>query len=113
MTTKDLLEANVKAAQEALVNAQAELEAWKYAPENNQFNDLDEAVGLIEDALRDRAHADCEGSHNCGNDSYTQEFIVSGVRYLGTLSCEYNRHDKTYYYLEEAHFSHAEIIDVA
>lgn len=42
-------------------------------------------------------------------ETYEQEFIVSGVRYLGTLECEYNRHDKTYYYVEDAKFSYKEL----
>ncbi|EJO27457.1 hypothetical protein QWC_31731 [Achromobacter marplatensis] len=66
---------------------------------------MEDAEGEVEEMLRGRAHEDCEGSYNCGAEVYDQEFMVDGVKYVGTLKCEYNRHDKTYYYLEEAEFS--------
>jgi len=67
--------------------------------------------------LRAKAREDCEGAYNwaynCGLDEYTQEFIVGSTKYLGTAKFEYNRHDKTYYYIERCTFSHKEIEPVS
>ena len=51
------------------------------------------------------AFEDCEGAGNCGMDKYTQEFIVGDMHYIATLTVEYNRHDKTYYYIDETDFT--------
>lgn len=106
MTTKLELEAAVSTAQTALNLAQQALEAFNDAPENNQFDDIEKAHSAIEDKLYGKAHKACEGSHCCGLPKYTQEFIVNGTRYVGTLTVEYNRHDKTYYYVEESEFTY-------
>jgi len=104
---KSTLQQNVKDAEAALVAANAALDDFDSAPEQNVFASL-EAAGVLEDRLRDRAFQDCEGAGNCGDDTYTQEFIVDGVHYIGTLTVEYNRHDKTYYFIEHAEFSIAQ-----
>lgn len=96
-------------AKKALNDAVAERQSFIDSPENNVFASMDDAEATLEDRLRSKAHDDCEGSYNCGMDSYEQEFIVDGKHYLATLDCEYNRHDKTYYYLEESSFSVKEI----
>lgn len=105
---KEQLESAVKAAEEDLFKAKQALEEFLDSPENNVFDNLEEACGEIEDKLCEKAGEDCEGSYNCGLEEYSQEFIVNGVHYVGTLKCEYNRHDKTYYYLEEYKFTFAE-----
>lgn len=109
MKTKNDLILAVKEAEKALNVARNELLEWESLAENNVFDDLWYAVFKIEVRLYGLAAADCEGSYNCGQETYEQEFIVSGVRYLGTLECEYNRHDKTYYYVEDAKFSYKEL----
>lgn len=106
MSTKLELEAAVSTAQTALNLAQQALEAFNDAPENNQFDDLSDALGAIEEKLLETASGDCEGSYNFGLPKYTQEFIVNGTRYVGTLTVEYNRHDKTYYYVDEHEFTY-------
>lgn len=107
--TKEELQTTVTQAEAALTAAKAELEAFDGLPENNVFPTLEDAEGELEDRLRGQAHADCEGSYNCGADEYTQEFIVDGKHYMGTLSVEYDRHDKTYYYIDRARFTYAPI----
>lgn len=72
--------------------------------ENNVYFDTKTAAEKIEDRLLVYANDDCEGSHNCGASSYTQEFIVGETHYIGTLSVDYNRHDKTYYYVDGYEF---------
>lgn len=102
MATKEELTLSVKTAQAALDAAKSALEAFESSPENHAYDSLDRAKEELYDYLRDKACEDCEGSYNCGSDEYEQEFSVSGERYLATLEVEYNRHDKTYYYVEEA-----------
>lgn len=63
------------------------------------------AEPAIYSKLEAEAHSDCEGSYNCGNPQYTQQFYVNDVLYEGVLDVEYNRHDKTYYYIEETNFT--------
>jgi len=74
-------------------------------PENNKFSDMKVAERAIEAKLEVEAEMDCEGKYNCGNPQYTQEFYVNDVLYIGILDVEYNRHDKTYYYVEESTFT--------
>lgn len=109
MKTKNDLILAVKEAEKALNVARNELLEWESLAEHNVFDDLDKAVYKIEARLYALANDDCEGSYNCGQEKYEQEFIVNGVRYLGTLECEYNRHDKTYYYVEHAEFYYKEL----
>jgi hypothetical protein len=106
MSTREDLQANITAAEKNLNAAKEGLAAFDALPSNNVFETLAKAEGVLEDKLRGLASADCEGSYNRGADEYTQEFIVDGVHYIGTLKVEYNRHDKTYYYVEEASFSY-------
>lgn len=109
MHIRQHLENVVDAARASLRSAESALLSWDSLPENNVYDSLEEALEDIEDTLRDRASADCEGSHNFGEDTYTQEFKVGSIIYRATLSCEYNRHDKRYYYLDEAKLSCEEI----
>lgn len=102
MKSKEELQAQVSEATKALADAQAELEAFESLAENHVYKDMEEAQGYLEEILRDRAYEDCQGAHNCGDEEYRQEFIVDGVKWLAILSVEYNRHDKTYYYIESA-----------
>jgi len=106
MNTKETLQQAVKDAQEALNAAQSALYAFETSAENNVFESIKAACRKLETTLLDRAHEDCEGSYNCGDEEYTQEFIVDSVKYIASLKCEYNRHDKTYYYVDGHKFSY-------
>jgi len=90
---------------QSLTAAETELHLLQSSPENNKFSSMKVAVSAIEDKLLSEASNDCEGSYNCGNPQYTQEFYVNDVLYVGVLDVEYNRHDKTYYYVEESTFT--------
>jgi len=105
MTKEELMQA-IEVAKKNLAAAETALADFIASPKNNVFATLDEATNEIENRLRNMAHEDCEGSYNCGEDVYEQEFIVDGILYCGSLECEYNRHDKTYYYLDGAKFSY-------
>jgi hypothetical protein len=109
--TKEELQQAIEVAKKNLAAAETALADFISAPENNVFDSLEDAVETIENRLRGQAGEDCEGSYNCGSDEYEQEFIVNGIRYLGTLQCEYNRHDKTYYYLDGAEFTYKVLDD--
>jgi hypothetical protein len=78
---------------------------FEEAPENNVYDTLEDAKKAIKGRLYCYAEQDCEGSHCCGDEEYTQEFTVAGEKYIATLKVDYNRHDKTYYYIDDASFS--------
>lgn len=109
MKTKEQLLLNIKTCEEALLAADTELNEFVDAPENNVFATLGEAERELKKRLREKAHDACEGSYCCGDDEYKQEFIVDGVHYMATLTVEYNRHDKTYYYVDSADFSYKQL----
>lgn len=98
---KQAHEEAIKAARAALFAAESAYEEWKSAPEQNVFESVEKAEAALDDRFRDVAHEDCEGAGNCGADEYTQVFMVDGQKYLFTAEVEYNRHDKTYYYVED------------
>lgn len=76
-----------------------------------QFDNHDDARCRIEDVLCSAAHDNCEGSNRCGKSEYTQEYqlIDSDVVYEGKIKVEYDRHDKTYYYVDEVDYSFSEV----
>lgn len=104
--TKESLNAEVVEAKRELANREAALAAFIAAPENNVFTTLEEAENELYERLRNIAHEDCEGAGNCGNEEYEQGFIVDGIHYEGKLTVEYDRHDKTYYYIDRAKFTY-------
>lgn len=100
-----VLEEAVSAAQCLLDRANFALWEFEHLPINNQFDDYDRACDWIENMLRNQASDDCEGSNVCGNPTYDQEFIVNGQHHVGTLTVEYDRHDKRYYYIDGTEFT--------
>jgi hypothetical protein len=108
MTTKEELIERVLAAKREVMAAEAALAEWESLPENNVFATVEQASAVIENALLAQASDDCEGAHNCGAEKYTREFMVDDKTYVGTLTVEYNRHDKTYYYIDGYEFGVAE-----
>lgn len=69
---------------------------------NFQFESHDDAEDTISSMLYTKAEDACEGSHNCGKDEYTQPYQLIGDSkvYIGKITVDYNRHDKTYYYVD-------------
>lgn len=88
-----------------LRSAEIELYVLEGLADNNRFSDMEVAEMAIYEKLEREANEDCEGRGNCGNPQYTQEFYVNDQLYVGILDVEYNRHDKTYYYVEESTFT--------
>jgi hypothetical protein len=72
---------------------------------NNVYDSLEDAQGEIEDALHAKASDACEGSHCMGLDEYHQMFMVDGQVFKATMKCDYDRHDKRYYYVYATAFS--------
>lgn len=106
---KQILEERVKQLQASLKEAQEKLTLFLERAENNIYNNLKDALNTIENNLRNKAFQDCEGAYNVGSDMYSQEFIVDTIKYRATLTCLYNRHDKTYYYLDESEFKYEKV----
>lgn len=90
----------VQVAEEQLKEAKVNLLVAESLPENNVFGSLEEATDILYEILEDRAGKDCKGSYNCGKPQYTQLFYVDKTLYKAIANVEYNRHDKTYYYVD-------------
>lgn len=68
--------------------------------------DLRNLEDYIYDFARDWAVEACEGRDNCGDESYDVRFKVEDKIYSVEVGFSYNRHDKTYYYVEKQGMSH-------
>lgn len=101
MTTKEWLQSDIDHCEVQLAKAENALYKFMQLPENNRYDDLEVAKAWIYERLYEQATEDCEGSYNCGNEEYKQKFMVAGKTYEATMTLEYNRHDKTYYYIDE------------
>lgn len=99
------LKSDMHVVQAELALIQEELNRAEGDIQNHIYESLEKAEGALYELLLSRANAACEGSYCCGNDEYTQDFIVEGKEYTATMSFEYGRHDKTYYYIEDSYFN--------
>jgi len=99
-TKKAALEAAVQTAKAAHDAAVTALDDFERAPANHVYDTIEDAEATLHEVMRDVASEDCEGSHNCGASEYRQGFFVVGVEYVAIASVEYNRHDKTFYFVE-------------
>jgi nicotinamide phosphoribosyltransferase len=66
------------------------------------FDDLNVAERFFNNYHRKQAHEDCEGSYNVGDETYSNYCKVDDKYYQATTTVEYDRHDKTYYYVDES-----------
>lgn len=104
------LEQAIEDLQESINELQRDLVYQKSLIENNVYEgDLEQVLWYVEEQLANEASEACEGAGNCGLEEYTQQFICNGIPYEAKMTFEYNRHDKTYYYIEESHFSYKQI----
>ncbi len=103
---KEELKAKVKALQTEIAGLEKQIEEFDSAPEQNIFDSLEDAEGQITDRFSDIAHEQCEGAGNSGQPEFKQKFSVDGKFYEATVSFEYNRHDKTYYYIDGTDYSY-------
>lgn len=105
-----ILKDAVEAASKELTQREFELKQAQALPENNVYPSLEDAEYKIEDILLDMAFEDCEGAGECGLEQYRQLFMVGDKTYVGILNVEYNRHDKTYYYIDGSEFRIEEVV---
>lgn len=77
---------------------------------NFQFESHENAKDNLYWLLQSKAEDACEGSHNCGAVEYTQLYQLIGDSkvYSGKIRVHYNRHDKTYYYVDSTEYSYSE-----
>lgn len=94
------LEARVKEAEKALEEAINNLGEWANLIENNVFDSIEDAEQTLEEELREDAHSQCAGAYMYGPEQYVQPFRVLDKDYVFVMDVEYNRHDKTYYYVD-------------
>lgn len=94
----------VKLAELLVVKAKNNLATFDALAENNLYETYEFAQFQMRHILYERAFEDCEGAGNCGLDEYRQEFLVDGVKYVAIMTVEYNRHNKTYYYIDGTEF---------
>lgn len=106
MKTKHQLQNEVAVARIALRDAEVALAAFDGLAENNVFDTADKGTAFAEDACDTMAHDACEGAGNCGDDQYTQDYMVGPIKFRCTASYEYDRHDKTYYYIDRRSYKH-------
>lgn len=109
MKTIEELEFNVLQVTLALTTAEEALALAIADVNNNVYDNLEKACSIIEERLQDKAHNACEGSYSRGEDTHKQLFIVDGVKYEAVLEVEYNRHDKTYYFVDGSSFSYGHV----
>lgn len=109
---KSLLELKLaaKVAKDALEAATKLVKDAEALPENNVYPTLEEASWKVEGLLQYQAGEDCEGAGNCGADEYRQLFMVGDKTYVGIYNPMYNRHDKTYYYVDGSEFRVEEVL---
>lgn len=96
-----IVQAELALIQEELNRAEGDIQ-------NHIYDSLEEAENFLFSMFENMAHEDCQGTHNCGDEEYTQDFIVGGKEYTAIGSFEYNRHDKTYYYIDSGGYSYKE-----
>jgi multidrug resistance efflux pump len=94
------LKRRVQVAKEQLEEAEANLIVAESLPESNFFANLAVAEYKLYHKLKQQANRDCEGAGECGLEQYTQLFYVDKTLYKAVANVEYNRHDKTYYYVD-------------
>lgn len=109
MSEHELLKTQVEACEVLLQAAQTKLDEYESSPEFHTYTTLEDGESSVYNRLYNQASEACEGSFCCGEDKYEQEFIVNGKHFLGTLTLEYNRHDKTYYYIDGEEFTVSEL----
>lgn len=103
---KKEMKAKVKALQAEIAVLETQIEEFDSSPEQNIFESLDKAANQITDRFKDIAHQQCEGAGNCGSPEFKQKFSVDGKSYEATVGFEYDRYDKTYYYIENTSYSY-------
>jgi hypothetical protein len=109
--TKSEMVSKIIILQNEIAVLEGQIEAFDSAIENNQYADHADAESRITDRYSDIAHEQCEGAGNCGEPQFKQKYQIAGNPNLfeATVDFEYNRHDKTYYYIDGTDYSYVEL----
>jgi len=109
--TKDEISAQIKFLNAKVVDLENQIEAFDSAIEQNQYKNHKEAELKISGRYECIANEECEGSYNRGADEYMQQYQIEGEASIfeAFMKVEYNRHDKTYYYVDGFTYSSAVI----
>jgi len=112
---KALIRSEIAMHQKRIGELEASLLAFDDLLENNQYDDHDDAEAHIDERYQGIAREACEGSYCYGESEYKQRYQIKGspTIYEATITFEYNRHDKTYYYIDGSDYSYAEVIEPA
>lgn len=84
------------------------LEFAETSIENHVYESLEKAENFLMSMFENKAFDDCEGAGNVGDEEYEQDFIVAGKEYTAIGKFEYNRHDKTYWYIDSSEYEYKE-----
>lgn len=103
--------AEIYAHQKAIEVLEQSLIDFDSLIENNQYTDHTNAEYSITGRFENIAHEQCEGAHNCGEEMFKQIYQIAGNSntFEATVKFEYNRHDKTYYYIDGTTYSYVEL----
>lgn len=105
----------IKHIQQSLAEAEKVVRDWHVLLaeadgdiQNHVYESLEQAENFLMNGFENQAFEDCEGANNCGEKEYSQDFIVDGVEYTATGIFTYDRHSKTYYYIDESEYCYWE-----
>jgi hypothetical protein len=109
---KTQIAAEIKSLQNKINQLNQQLEDFDSALENNQYDAHNDAEGHIHERYLGIAGEACEGSYCYGESEYKQRYQIKGnpALFEATVSFEYNRHDKTYYYIDGQDYSFKEVV---
>lgn len=99
-TVQKLLE-SVEDERKNLENSILALEQFLDLPENNIFENGDNAVEVLDEKFRERAMEACRRPGCFGETNYVQGLTIAGQQYLYTAELSYNRLDRQFYYVDD------------
>ncbi len=114
-TDKAGIAAQIADHNKAIAALEQQIDSIDSALENNVYVSHDAAERAIFTRYKNIASEACEGSYCCGNREYRQQYKLKGdaTIFEALVTFEYNRHDKTYYYIDGIDYSFSVFSDSA
>ena len=108
---KKQIAADIATHQKAIAVLEQSLDDFDSLLENNQYADHEYAQESITERFHSIAHEQCQGAYNCGDPIFKQQFQIDGNpnMFEASVEFEYNRHDKTYYYIDETNYGYVQL----
>ena len=108
---KEQIAEEIAAHHKAIAKLEQSLDDFDSLIENNQYTDQKDAEYSITNRFSCIAYEQCEGAGNCGLPMFKQRYQITGNpnTFEATVEFEYNRHDKTYYYIDGTRYSYVQI----